>query len=328
MLKSTINNQTWLVQQPHHAQISGFLAANWGARNGFARPGGYPGATHPALWRDEVVLGIAEHDNGWWEAEAMPRISARDGLPVGVGEAAVPTAANEFSAWSSGGFDRWRLGIDRVSELHPYAALLISLHAYWLYAVAFEDLTSMNDDSNRHFVFGAPEIAAGLVGDPDTTRAFLHEQQELQHILKSRVACDPDMAAAIEPDHLHPHVRLLQLLDSLSLFLALNDDKDYEFPYVPRASAHDTCSIFWRRDSARTIVLDPYPFEIDPLPVPVPARIVPAASTVSVADEGPLVRLHREPLQTIDFTFASPQSLVVLNQQAEQRTVVSTQFTH
>ena len=155
--------------------FSGYLAAHWGGANGFARPGYYPGATDPSLWRDEVVLGIAEHDNGWWETEAMPLISDRDGLPIGIGEAASPTEENEFSAWRNGGFDRWLVGIDRITELHPYGALLLSLHAYWLLAVAFEDLTPPDAEHRRHFVFGAPDVAAGLVGDPAKTRAFLDD---------------------------------------------------------------------------------------------------------------------------------------------------------
>ncbi len=64
MLKAHLDNELWLIQQPHHAQVSGFPAAHWGAKNAFAYPGHYPGATHPERWRDEVVLAIAEHDNG------------------------------------------------------------------------------------------------------------------------------------------------------------------------------------------------------------------------------------------------------------------------
>ncbi|MEZ6193275.1 MAG: DUF3891 family protein [Phycisphaerales bacterium] len=84
MLKTRVYNNFWLVQQHHHAQVSGYLAAQWG-NDRFARPGGYPGATDPDLWREAVVLGIAEHDNGWWETEAIPKINGPDGLPVGLG---------------------------------------------------------------------------------------------------------------------------------------------------------------------------------------------------------------------------------------------------
>ena len=303
MLKAQVDNELWLVQQPHHAQVSGFLAAHWGGSNGFARPGHFPGATDPARWRDEVVLGIAEHDNGWWETEAMPRFSDRDGLPIGVAEAASSTEENEFAAWRTGGFDRWRVGIDRIAGSHPYGALLISLHAYWLYAVAFEDLLPSDGDRYRHFVFGAPEVAAGLVGDESKTRAFLEEQAELQTELKKQLSHDPIMARAVEPEHLKPHFRLLQLMDTMSLFLALNDLDEHELPDVPRGGWNDRCTITWTRRDARTIVLDPYPFEVDALRVSLPTRVVP---THELNLGGPpLTRLHGIPLQSVDFIFIS-----------------------
>jgi hypothetical protein len=35
------------------------------------------------------------------------------------------------------GMQRWRKGIPRHGEDHPYASLLIRDHAYWLYAAQF-----------------------------------------------------------------------------------------------------------------------------------------------------------------------------------------------
>jgi hypothetical protein len=308
MLKARLDHDTWMIQQHHHAQVSGYLAAHWGDANGFARPGHYPGATDPARWRDEVVLGIAEHDNGWWETEAMPRFNHRDGLPVGIGEAAPPTDANEFEGWRSGGFERWSIGIQRLAGLHPYSALLVSLHAYWLYAMAFEDL-ARDAEPMRHFVFGEPDIADGLTGERARTRAFLEQQADLQAQLTQRLADDAAMARAVEPAHLQPHLRLLQLMDSLSLYLALNDQDDHELPHVPRGGWDDRCTIRWMRRDARTIALDPYPFDVDPLPVLMPARIVTEAQRDAGSDSAsPLARLHALPLRTIEFTLVSGEA--------------------
>lgn len=303
MLKAHVDHELWLIQQPDHAQASGFMAAHWGGANGFARPGHYPGATHPERWRDEVVLGIAEHDNGWWETEAMPRFSERDRLPVGVGEAAAPTDENEFTPWVMGGFDRWKLGIQRLADAHPYAALLTSLHAYWLYAVVFDDLLPQEADAFRHFVFGAPEVAKGLVGDPGLARTFLAEQTELQETLKQRLARNEDLVGLIKQEHLDPHVRLLQLLDSMSLLLALNDTGLHELPGVPRASWSDRVVLTWKRRDARTIELDPYPFDTDGLVVSMPARIVSDDSIPGATP--PMSRLHGSPFRLLDFRFVS-----------------------
>ena len=317
MLKAHVDNELWLVQQPDHAQLAGYLAAHWGGVNGFAQPGHYPGATDPARWRDEVVLGVAEHDNGWWETEAMPHISDQDGLPVGVGEAAPATAENEFGAWTSGGFDRWRIGIDRIAGPHPYGALLTSLHAYWLYAVAFDDMRPAIDEHLRHFVFGAPETAAGLVGDEANTRAFLAEQSDLQDALKARLMKDPAMAGAITPDHLIPHFRLLQLFDSMSLFLALNDTDKHVLKSVPRGSWIDRVDMTWRRVSPRTIALDPYPFSIDGLKVAMPARVVHVQTQKHAGgEEPPMSRFLGTALETIDFLFVSEQNQESLRSQS------------
>lgn len=301
MLKAKVKDRIWLVQQHHHAQISGFLAAHWGGSNGFVRPGDYPGATDPIKCRDEVILGIAEHDNGWWSSEALPRFSAQDGLPVGVGDAAPPTRENEFGEWRSGGFDRWRTGIERLSGAHPYAALLVSLHAYWLYAVAFDDLRPSRVGPVEHPVFGSPEVAAGLVGDEQVTRTFLADQESVQGRLKERLRGSERWARAIEPDHLDAHVRLLQLMDSMSLFLSLADPKEHVLGSVPRSSWNDLCSIRWSRPSARTVILDPYPFDSDSLTVHLPVREVP----VEHDSEAPFALLHGTPLKTAEFTFRS-----------------------
>ena len=224
----------------------------------------------------------------------MPRFSERDGLPVGVGEAAPPTDENEFTPWVTGGFDRWHIGIDRLANRHPYAALLTSLHAYWLYAVAFDDLTPGNADTVRHFVFGDPQVAKGLVSDPAATRAFLDEQRDIQKSLKHRLAQQSALMGLIRDEHLNPHVRLLQLFDSISLMLALNDTDTYELPEVPRSSWSDRVTLAWTRRDERTIELDPYPFDADGLVVPMPARVV--TDRQASMEMSPISRVARNPV--------------------------------
>ena len=303
MLKARVHNETWLVQQPHHAQVSGFLAAHWGGPNGFVRPGFEPGATNPAKWRDEIILGIAEHDNGWWETEAMPLFSPVDGLPVGVGEAAPPTRENEMSAWHSGGFDRWLVGINRLATHHPYAALITSMHAYWLYAVAFDDLHAGDIEHRRHFVFGPPDIARGLISDECKARAFISELGDTQTRLIARLARDKVFTRAIEPRHLDTHARLLQLFDAMSLYLALNDLDDHELPHVPRAGWSDRVTMRWTRVDERTIGLDPFPFDTSELIVRMPARVVADETSIEAADTAPLARFHAAPMTSLRFRF-------------------------
>ncbi len=110
MLKTNCGSQVWLVTQPAHAELSG-------------------DSPDAQRLRQEVVLGIAEHDSGWWEWEAAPPLSSGDGLPQGLGEVPQDPVA---------GMARWWVGIPRLGEQHPYASLLIGDRAFWLYAAQFE----------------------------------------------------------------------------------------------------------------------------------------------------------------------------------------------
>ncbi len=124
MLKTIKDGALWLVSQPDHSQIAGYFAACWG-NGAFARPGSFASSTpvvDPERLRAEAVLAIAEHDNGWWEWEAIPDLSADDGLPAGLGE----VLRNQQA-----GMDRWRVGLGRFPG-NPLVNLLISSHAFAL----------------------------------------------------------------------------------------------------------------------------------------------------------------------------------------------------
>ena len=70
-------------------------ARGWG-NEAFAVPGHFAASADSERVRREVVLAVAEHDNGWWEWEADPPLSADDGLPQGLGEVvANPVAGME-----------------------------------------------------------------------------------------------------------------------------------------------------------------------------------------------------------------------------------------
>lgn len=294
MLKTRVDDQLWLVNQPDHARVSGYLAAHWGNENDFARPGEFAASTDPELLRQEVVHGIAEHDNGWWEWESAPDLDT-DSLPLNLPDV---TRANRDA-----GLKRWRLGVPRLAEAHPYVSLLISMHAYWLYAFAFPDLAGDND-SFRHPIFGMGDLANRLVADRTQTRAFLTEQREVQDGIVARLRDDAVWSDAVRPPHLHPHVRLLQLLDALSLLLCFGGQAEQPLLDVPRRSWGDHVTIKLTPIANRRIVCDPYPFDVDPLEVFLPARIVEAESLTG--NDLPLVLLHATPLKSIRFEFCSP----------------------
>jgi len=46
--------------------------------------GYFDDSSEPEQLAAETIFGIAEHDNGWWEWEASPTITASDKLPKGL----------------------------------------------------------------------------------------------------------------------------------------------------------------------------------------------------------------------------------------------------
>jgi len=260
MLKRRVGNQIWLISQPDHAAVSGYLAAHWGNQE-FAQPGYYAPAPEPERLRAEVVLAIAEHDNGWWEWEADPELSPKDGLPLHLTDLK-----------QQHGLERWRLGVPRFAAEHPYVALLISLHADWLQAQRVE---AGLDAAFHHPLFGSP----GSWPEPgpvelEQARRFVAEQREMQAKLIARMKSEAEWEAAVEPAHLHPHARLLQLADALSLALCFGGDAALSLAQIPRRSWDDRVTLELSPGGSGRVVCQPYPFDTDPLPVHLRARVL------------------------------------------------------
>ncbi len=260
MLKRQVGDQLWCITQPDHAAVSGYLAAHWG--NGdFTRPGYFAAFSQPERLRSETILANAEHDNGWWEWEADPQRDAADGLPLDL-----------TSMKQCDDFARWRLGVPRFRDPHPYVALLISLHAYWLHAPRVEAET---DETFFHPLFGDPGAWPKPEADElEEVRQFVAEQHCLQELLSDRMKKDPAWAAAADPWHLGPHTRQLQVADALSLHLCFGGDQTRSLPSIPRKNWDDRVTLKIESAADRHIVCCPYPFDQDPLPVTLRARIL------------------------------------------------------
>ena len=272
MLKTLLDDRIWLVTQPDHGRLAGQLAAHWGNRDGFAPLGSFGGPADAQL-RREAVFAIAQHDNGWWEWEATPDLSPDDGLPLSLGEVLRDQVA---------GMERWRVGLRRFPR-SPYANLLISRHAHWLYAIrALPD----PDPAFAHPLFwkGSPEQL--YPGTDEAPLRFLAELEEMAAGWRSELALDPATVDWLEPARFQPHERLLQLCDGLSLALCsalipaasgttrgMGNDA-FELRDVPRASWEDRVTITVTPLGDGRIALDPYPFDCDPLPLLVPAVAV------------------------------------------------------
>ena len=100
-----------LVIQPDHARFAAQLLELW------RRP---EVREHPR--RDSLLAAVREHDNGWREADAAPRIDPDGGRPYDF--RALPGEHRR---------EIWRRGVERFAGDEPYLALLAARHSLELH---------------------------------------------------------------------------------------------------------------------------------------------------------------------------------------------------
>ena len=100
-----------LVTQPDHARFAAQLLSLWRRREL---------REHPR--RDELLVAVREHDNGWREADAAPHIDPSNGRPCDF--RSLPGEVRR---------EIWRRGVERFSTDAPYVALLAAQHSKQLH---------------------------------------------------------------------------------------------------------------------------------------------------------------------------------------------------
>lgn len=197
-----------LFRQHHHALVSGELAAAW---RGISR--------EPASLPFDVVLATALHDVAWRKLDREPRLNPETGRPF---------AFHEYPLEEK--LAAYRRGLDEVARIHPYAALLGSLH----YA-SFPDARSAEE-------FQVAEMKR---------RAALERELEI----------GPEERSVVDG-----HLAFLQLFDSLSIFLCLTPPSasTEEQPAWVEGARHlkvpagGTFHLTWADDEV--VHVDPFPF--------------------------------------------------------------------
>ncbi|MDX1566470.1 MAG: DUF3891 family protein [Longimicrobiales bacterium] len=233
-----------LIRQHDHGLVSGELAAAW------------KGSLGSGSWDRVVVLATSLHDLGWRELDQTPRWNPETGRPHDFLDF---PAEDKYEAASE--------GIDRIEELHPYAAVLVSLH---------------------YTTFGSP-------GRPSEFEE--HEEDRRVELLDSLGDEAPG------PRQIQADLQALRLFDNLSLFLCLTPPgadaasrpswltpdllrlPPWAAGEVPssgdgaasaggsRDGRGATLHLAWRDDES--VTLDPYPFDGARLEVEIPYRELP-----------------------------------------------------
>lgn len=271
----------WLLfTQPDHARVAGELAGHWGNAE-FARP-------EP---REDVLLAVAEHDNGWRELDEVARFNPENGLPY------------HFAEWPlTEHFDTWRRAEKRFLDRSPYASILISRHG----SVLFRYLVDKKADPRLAHPFFAVKAWRSR-GEQMTEEqrqqvfAFAEEREEFQSRVRGTLSNGGFEAAALEADTLNENFKLLQTCDALSLYLALEPPTEKELPGICRGGWDDPVDMTLTPVSEKAAVLDPFPFGSSPLKVEITGRQLPPGP---FANEEELVRTWEEaPEATMEFTF-------------------------
>ena len=162
-----------LVNQPDHAHMSAQIASAWRR----------PDVLSDDTW-SRLIVALRRHDDGWHAEEAAATLDT-EGRP------------DSFRSMDTQRHVAlWHRSIDLLASDDAYAALLVALHARWLYT----------------------EAASDWVQDPQSAQQFVDQMNCRIDALIKQVASGPaDHAQAVEPSNLALAQRLFAAFDALSL---------------------------------------------------------------------------------------------------------------
>ncbi len=144
MIITKTRKEVIAIKQEDHAAFAGFLLERW-SDHGFK---------HDER-REAIIRATGQHDNGWKEFDAAPRIDEKTGLPVDFRKI-TPEEIHDI----------WMRGSQRFVVEEPYVAMLITHHAYSLHEHAHNNRSDIWKD---FFVTLARQ------------RAFLRDSMGLTH---------------------------------------------------------------------------------------------------------------------------------------------------
>jgi hypothetical protein len=241
-----------LIRQPDHARLAGEFARRWGNER-FPEP-------QP---RDQCVLGVAFHDEGWTEQDALPQRSAESGVP------------RQFLELSAGELlPIWERSILRGFGRGPVAGWMVSWH--------FTELARM-----RLGMADTPAV------DRSAFQAFVERQEKSREEAAAHILLHGR-------DELVACGKLLQFCDFLSLYACLGVASPLTAPqsFVLRSGEEQKIRL---EQSDGLIRLLPYPFDVSEIRLSVPARRLPRVRFDS--DEELLREFHSAKEEKLSFLF-------------------------
>jgi hypothetical protein len=231
-----------LIRQTDHAALAGELAKHWG-RPPFDLPEPF----------DAVVCAAAQHDNGWTDWDARPKINPVTQQPYQFWELPVEEHLSFYFQ-----------GVEKVVGIDRYAGLLASMHCAGLYNGRYGTDPAL---MVRQFT---PEMQRTIQG-------FLDRLKAQQHRLREELRTSNLFAAWLEDGKIWKNYRLLQIFDRLSLYLCMLPLGQRSLRPVPVAAGEDV-ELVLQPHERNEVHISPYPFDVDPLEVTIDCRLIPQTS--------------------------------------------------
>lgn len=240
-----------LVLQFDHSRVAGYLAAHWG-NDTFAEAQPY----------ESIVLAAQEHDHGWWEWEMKPSTLNDRGYPLDYHDGSLKYLG-KFR------LDFYRHAVDRLIERDPYAGLVVLMHGVGLMNAGYGMFTYPPDRSS----------------DP-RVREYIDDQEKLRVRLLENLRRSEKHKEFSTEEYIWRNFKLMEIFDQLAQFLcnryplnskARSHGPSHTLNNVPapvRPGREDVTLAVDVIDETRAVIR-PYPFDVDPLPISFPARMVP-----------------------------------------------------
>lgn len=253
------------VTQPAHAALAGQFADHWG-NEAFDRPEPLP----------SVAIAAHRHDDGWRDYDRQPHLHP-DGTPVDFTELPPET-------W----MDLYASGIDSVVGLDAYAGLLVSMHGAGLRRRRYGLSPGWSDTPDAFVDFVETEEArqCRLAGDLRAVDRLSEADGTLLSTLHESGSPPEDADSRLWRNY-----RLLQAWDVLSLaFCTTVSPPGYDgIEPVPTTPGESDVTLTVEPLGGDRFRVEPYPFDLDPLAVSVPARWV---RSDAFDDEASLLRAY------------------------------------
>jgi hypothetical protein len=262
------DGSSWVSTQEDHAELSAQFAAHWG-NDRFAKLRPY----------HSMVFATTYHDSGYREWEGNPPMNLAKGRPYAHREEIPGFERVELQAYAK--------NVEWIRSQDPYAALLVSMHRTGLW-------------QNRYQTFTSPK--GRLRERSAEIKATMKEMEAKQQQEKSSLGGGN---SNFEKD-LWVNYRALQIYDLLSLYFCCDgydeDDRLKEDILAPIRLGYDSSAEVELRigpTGARSVKMEPYPFDISPLTVAVRARRVPPGQYPT--EEACREAYHKAPRQLLTF---------------------------